>query len=49
MGVQNGQFFLSHGGFVPGFTQYGQKFTRPLGGKSPSDLPPEITTRIGTK
>ena len=29
MGVESGRFFLSHGGFVPGFTKYGEKFTRP--------------------
>ncbi|MBL9142228.1 MAG: DUF3472 domain-containing protein [Verrucomicrobiaceae bacterium] len=28
MGVENGKFFLSHGGFVEGFTKYGQPFTR---------------------
>lgn len=39
MGVENGQFFLSHGGFVPGFTKYGEKFTRPATGLPPSDLP----------
>jgi len=39
MGVENGQFFLSHGGFVEGFTKYGEKFTRPAIGRSPSDLP----------
>ncbi len=38
MGVENGQFFLSHGGFVPGFTQYGAKFTRLPTGKAPSDI-----------
>jgi hypothetical protein len=38
MGVESGQFFLSHGGFVPGFTEYGQKFTRPATGKEPSDI-----------
>jgi hypothetical protein len=38
MGVENGQFFLSHGGFVPGFTAYGEKFTRPATGKPPSDI-----------
>jgi hypothetical protein len=43
MGVESGKFFLSHGGFVPGFTKYGEKFTRPAEGKEPSDivLPPE--------
>ena len=29
MGVESGRFFLAHGGFVPGFTNYGEKFTRP--------------------
>jgi hypothetical protein len=38
MGVENGQFFLSHGGFVPGFTQYGEKVTRPAVGQPPSDI-----------
>ena len=38
MGVENGQFFLSHGGFVEGFTKYDEKFTRP-----PLGVPPEIT------
>lgn len=38
MGVENGQFFLSHGGFVPGFTAAGTSFTRPASGK-----PPQIT------
>jgi hypothetical protein len=38
MGVEDGEFFLSHGGFVPGFTQYGEKFTRPPTGQAPSDI-----------
>jgi len=38
MGIENGQFFLSHGGFVPGFTEYGMKFTRPASGIAPSDI-----------
>jgi hypothetical protein len=38
MGIENGQFFLSHGGFVPGFTSSGEKFTRAAGGQAPSDL-----------
>jgi hypothetical protein len=38
MGVADGQFFLSHGGFVPGFTSFGEKFTRPALGKAPGDL-----------
>jgi len=38
MGVENGQFSLSHGGFVPGFTPYGEKFIRPAAGQAPSDI-----------
>jgi hypothetical protein len=42
MGVENGQFFLSHGGFLPGTTPFGEQFTRPPTGKAPADivLPP---------
>ncbi len=36
MGVENGQFFLSQGGFVPGFTKFGEKFTRPARGTPPA-------------
>ncbi len=35
MGVENGQFFLSHGGFQDTPTRYGQKFMRPATGKQP--------------
>lgn len=28
MGVENGRFFLSHGGFIEGSTRYGELFTR---------------------
>jgi hypothetical protein len=38
MGVENGQFFLSQGGFVPGFTLFGEKFARPATGKPPVDF-----------
>jgi hypothetical protein len=38
MGVEAGQFFLSHGGFVPGYSAFGEKFTRPASGAQPSDL-----------
>jgi len=37
MDVSLGHFFLSNGGFVPGFTPFGQKFTRP-----PSSQPPAL-------
>ncbi len=41
MGVEQGQFFLSHGGFVPGCTKYGDKFSRPPLGQPPLiQLPP---------
>jgi len=46
MGVEGGRFFLSQGGFVPGFTKYGEVFTRPATGKPPSDIVlPEIPAR----
>lgn len=37
-----GEFFLSHGGFVAGFTKFGEKFTRPTAGQPPVNmvLPP---------
>ena len=38
MGVEDGRFFLSHGGFVPGSVKYGEKFTRPVSGKPPADI-----------
>ena len=38
MGLENGQFFLSHGGFVTGFTKFGDKFTRPAIGQAPAGL-----------
>jgi Domain of unknown function (DUF3472)/Domain of unknown function (DUF5077) len=38
MGVEDGQFFLSHGGFVPGFTKFGEKFTRLAVEKRPADI-----------
>ena len=38
MGVENGQFFLHHGGFVNGFTKFGEKFTRPADGRRPVEL-----------
>ena len=40
MGVEDGRFFLQHGGFVTGFTAMGTAFTRPATGTPPSiDLP----------
>lgn len=35
MGVEGGRFFLSHGGFVPGFTESATAFTRPASGAPP--------------
>jgi len=37
MGVEGGHFFLSQGGFVAGFTKFGEKFTRPA-----SKSPPQV-------
>lgn len=42
MGVEDGQFFLSHGGYVDGFTAFGQSFTRPGGGKAPALTLPAV-------
>ena len=36
MGVENGRFFLSHGGFVEGFTKYGEPFQRPATNEPPN-------------
>ena len=48
MGVENGEFFLSHGGFVDGFSKYGDPFTRKKTDRSPSDLElPRIDTAPG--
>jgi hypothetical protein len=38
MGVENGQFFLSNGGFIAGSTKFGESFTRPAKGKAPTDI-----------
>lgn len=40
MGLESGQFFLSHGGFVPGFSKPGDKFTRPSVGTPPKIMLP---------
>jgi hypothetical protein len=42
MGVENGEFYLSQGGFIPGFTKSGEKFSRTPNGNAPADirLPP---------
>lgn len=41
MGVEDGAFFLSNGGFSAGSTPFGEKFTRPATGRPPQvDLPP---------
>jgi len=40
MGIQDNQFFLSHGGFIPGTGTFGERFTRAGGGKPPAiELP----------
>ena len=42
MGVEAGEFFLSNGGFIPGFTQFGTLFTRPATGHPPADFTPPL-------
>jgi Domain of unknown function (DUF3472)/Domain of unknown function (DUF5077) len=42
MGVEKGEFFLSQGGFVDGFTRYGENFSRPPTGKPPELKLPEL-------
>ncbi|MES2708992.1 MAG: DUF3472 domain-containing protein [Verrucomicrobiota bacterium] len=42
MGVESGKFFLSNGGFVEGFTKFGDPFTRPAESKAPEIALPEI-------
>lgn len=39
MGVESGRFFLSQGGFVDGFTKYGEAFTRPASSAPVVKLP----------
>ena len=38
MGLEDGEFFLSHGGFIDRFSIYGEAFTRPTAGQPPMDL-----------
>jgi hypothetical protein len=38
MGVEKGEFFLSHGGFLEGTMPFGQGFTRPATGQPPKEL-----------
>jgi len=38
MGIEDGQFFLSHGGFIEGFTNYGTPFLREATGDSPANM-----------
>jgi hypothetical protein len=38
MGTESNQFFLSHGGFIPGFTKYGERFSREPTQHPPTDL-----------
>ena len=40
MGVENGEFFLSQGGFINGFTKSGEKFMRTAAGRPPEILLP---------
>ena len=42
MGIEDGQFFLSHGGFVDGLTRFGETFSRPATGHAPEIRLPEL-------
>lgn len=44
MGVEDGQFFLGHGGFRDGFTEFHSSFDRPATGRTPVISLPGITT-----
>lgn len=44
MGVEDGQFFLAHGGFRDGFTKFHATFDRPATGQPPVISLPGITT-----
>jgi hypothetical protein len=39
MGVESNRFFLSHGGFLDGFSKFGDPFSRPASTAHPSGLP----------
>jgi hypothetical protein len=45
MGIEDGQFFLSHGGFIPGRTASGEKFERPPLGVAPRIVMPDVAGR----
>jgi hypothetical protein len=46
MGVEDGRFFLSQGGFIPGSTPFGEKFTRPATGREPVELALPLPEKI---
>ncbi len=46
MGVEENQFFLAHGGFLPGTSKSGELFTRPGGGQPPNITLPEMKTLV---
>ena len=47
MGIEDGRFFLSTGGFVPGSTKFGERFTRPVTGQPPADFDPALFSKNG--
>lgn len=38
MGLEDGKFYLRHGGFTDDFTKFGERFNRPATGKPPMDF-----------
>jgi len=49
MGVENGRFFLCHGGFLPGYTRYQEPFARPPTGMPPRDLPAAVQALLSPR
>lgn len=48
MGVEDNSFFLSHGGFVEGYTDFGKRFERPATAPGPAITPGELPPRVGS-
>ena len=47
MGLEQGMFFLSSGGFIDGYTEYGERFERPALQAPPAITPGDLPPRIG--
>ncbi|MFM7162179.1 MAG: DUF3472 domain-containing protein [Planctomycetaceae bacterium] len=47
MGLEQDAFFLSSGGFVEGYTEFGQRFERPAAQAPPAIAPGDLPPRLG--